>query len=153
MAVNPSYTLTSTMYDQSSELASLRANVSAAVDLSAGLPAILTDFITAAAAIIDFDATDLKNVKSTASRRVTNDTDGVGNREDKWLFRFQDATTLAPYNVEVPLRTGGVALTPGTDKLPEAVVTTFRTEAQALFLSPDGNAGNLLEVILIGRRN
>jgi len=153
MAVNPTIKLTATMYDQSGELATLVANRDAIDDLSAGLPAELTAWITAVTAIVDFGAGDLKAVSANESRRVSNDLLGVGNREDKWLFHFQDATTLAPYKVEVPLRTGGIDTTPGTDFLPEATVATFRTASQALFFSPDGNAGNLLYVELVGRRS
>ncbi len=152
MAVNPSFKMTVTLYDQSSEIASMSAN-RASADSLATFPAVLQDFIDDAAAIIDWDETDVKSVSSNATRRVTNDLLGVGNREDKWLFQFQDATTLAPYNVEVPCRTGGVDTVSGTDFLPEAVVAVFRDSAEALFRSPDGNAGNLLTVQLIGRRS
>lgn len=152
MAVNPTYKLTTTLYDQSGELASMSAN-RASADSLATVPTVLTDWITAATAIIDWGAGDIRNISQNATRRVSNDLLGVGNREDKWLFHFQDATTLAPYKVEVPCRTGGIATTPGTDFLPEATVATFRTESEALFLSPDGNAGNLLYVELIGRNS
>jgi len=153
MAVNPTRKLNVTLYDQSSELATMSANRATPDDLGEGLPTVLTAFLTAAAAIIDWDATDIKAVSANESRRVTNDVLGVGNREDKWLFNMQDATTLAPYSAEVPCRTGGIALVAGTDLLPEATVATFRTSAEALFLSPDGNVGNLLNVQLIGRRS
>lgn len=153
MAVNPTNKTTVTMYDQSSELTSLVANRPATDDLSAGLPTALTDFITAVAPIVDFDAGDIKSVSSNASRRVSNDVQGVGNREDKWLMAFQDASTLAPYNVELPMRSGGIATEAGSDLLPETTVATFRASAEAWFYSPDGNAGNLLYVYLIGRRS
>ena len=153
MAVNPVTKLTVTAYDQSSELASFSANRAVADDLSAGLPIVLTDFLTACAPYIDIGAGDIKSVSANTTRRVSNDVQGVGNREDKWLLAFQDATTLVPYNQEVPMRAGGIATTPGTDLLPEAAVAAFRTQAEALFLSPDGNAGNLLYVFLIGRRS
>lgn len=153
MAVNPTYKLISTMYDFSSELTSIVANRDAEDDLSAGLPADLTAFITAVAPYVDFTAGDLKSVSSNVSRRVSNDKLGVGHREQKWLLAFQDATTLAPYNVEIPLRKGSVTITPGTDLMLEADVAVFRASAEGLFYSPDGNAGNLLYVYLIGRRN
>lgn len=153
MAVNPSYTLKTTLYDQSSELGSFQANRPAIDDLDESLPTVLTAFITAIAGIVDFGATDLHRVSANSTRRVTNDKDGVGNREDKWLFLMQDTVTLAPYSAEIPMRSGGIATVPGTDMLPEATVATFRTQAEALFYSPDGNAGNLLQVMLIGRRS
>lgn len=156
MATNPSVKLTVTLFDQSGEIGSFVANRDAPDDLDAGLPAELTAFITAisvTAPIVDFTAGDIKQVSANSSRRVSNDLLGVGNREDKWLLHFQDATTLAPYKAEIPMRTGGIATTPGTDFLPEASVALFRTSAQNLFFSPDGNAGNLLYVELIGRRS
>lgn len=153
MAVNPAIKTTVTMYDFSSELTAMVANRPAVDDLSAGLPLALTDLVTALAPIVEFGAGDIKNVNSGQSRRVSNDKLGVGKREQKWLFAFQDSVTLAPYNVEIPLRDGSVNTTAGTDLLPEATVATFRTQAEAWFYSPDGNAGNLLYVYLIGRRN
>lgn len=153
MAVNPTVKTTVTMYDYSSELTSMVANRPAVDDLSAGLPVALTDLITALAPIVEFGAGDIKSASSAQTRRVSNDKLGVGKREQKWLFAFQDATTLVPYNVEIPLRDGAVDTTQGTDLLPEATVATFRTQAEAWFYSPDGNAGNLLYVYLIGRRN
>lgn len=152
MAVNPSFKMTVTLYDQSSEIASMSAN-RASADSLATFPTVLQDFITAISPVIAWDEADVKSISSNATRRVTNDLLGVGNREDKWLLQFQDVVTLAPYNAEVPCRAGSIATTPGTDFLPEVTVNTFRTEAEALFRSPDGNAGNLLTVQLIGRRS
>lgn len=153
MAVNPANKLTISMYDQSGEPTSFVANRATPDDLSAGLPTALTAFLTAVDPYVDFNATTITKVSANAGRRVSNDKIGTGNREDKWLFNFQDDTTLAPYSVEIPLRTGGQILVPGTDFLAEGSVDAFRTEAEALFLSPDGNAGSLLTVQLIGRRS
>lgn len=153
MAVNPKETLQVRLYDQSSEVASFSANQPAQIDISAGLPLILTDFITAIGAIVAFDAADLKSASSNQFLRVSNDQQGVGNREDGWRLNFQDSVTLVPYEVVIPCRAGGIATTPGTDFLPEATVATFRTQAEALFFSNDGNSGNLLTVSLVGRRS
>lgn len=153
MALNPKETVKFSLYDQSSEVASFSANQPATLDLSSGLPTVVTAFITAVAPIVDFTATDLKSASSNQFLRISNDKQGVGNREDKWLLNFQDSVTLVPYDVELPCRTGGIATTPGTDFLPEATVATFRSAAEALFFSNDGNAGNLLTVTLIGRRS
>jgi len=153
MAQNPTARLTATLYDQSSELASFTANRPAVDSLTAGIPAVMTDFITDIAPYVAFDEADLKAIKANATRRVTNDLLGIGNREDKWLLQFQDTVTLAPYNVEIPCRAGGIDTVPGTDYLPEADVALFRASAQSLFYSPDGNIGNLLYVVLVGRRS
>lgn len=153
MASNPQDKMTVTMYDQSSEIGSFSANRPSPDDLGEGLPDVLTDFITAITAVVDFTAADIHRVTANSTRRVTNDKLGVGNREDKWLLNFQDTLTLVPYSVEIPMRSGDVDTVPGTDFLPEADVALFRDEAEALFYSNDGNPGNLLYVTLIGRRS
>lgn len=156
MATNPKETIKISLYDQSSESTSFSANQPAQIDISGGLPLIVTNFITAinaTAGIVDFSATDLKSATSNQFLRVSNDKQGVGNREDKWLLNMQDSVTLVPFDVEIPCRTGGVATVPGTDYLPEVTVALFRTEAEALFFSNDGNPANLLTVTLVGRRS
>lgn len=157
MAVNPSYGITLSLQDQSDEQTRFTANTPAFVDVSAGVPTILDDFISALQTanggnpLVSWDDTHVLRVNSSGNRKVASNVRFPGNREDKLLFLMEDNTTLAPYGVTVPGRIGGLATSPGSDSLPPAVVTAMSATANALFASPDGNVGTLRDIVLVGR--
>ena len=153
MASNPTPKTTVTMYDFSSEIASFSANRPTPDDLSSGTPTVVSDFITALAPIVEFGLSDVKSIRANSNLKISNDKQGVGKREQTWVLHFQDATTLNAYQATIPIRDGSVDTDPGTDILPESVTALIRPSAEALFYSPDLNAGNLLYIQLQGRRS
>lgn len=161
MAINPSYKLTLSLADQSGERTSISANTADFVAVTAGVPTLLQDFVTALQTAVDPNGTpsplvswgiaDALGVSSSGNRRVANGVTFAGNREDKLLMLFEDSATLSPYSATIPGRIGNLATVPGTDELPAETVTALKASAEALFRSPDGNAGTLRKIILVGR--
>src|SRR6056297_25759 len=161
MAVNASYKVTLSLADQSGERTSMRANEPEYLAVGAGVPTAVQNFVTALQTAVDPNGTptplvswgiaDALGVSSSGNRKVASGVNFAGNREDKLLFLFEDNTTLAPYSATVPGRIGSLATVPGSDKLPTETVTAMKASAEALFFSPDGNAGTLRDILLIGR--
>lgn len=147
MAINPSYTMSWTILDRSSEIA--RAQVNAPASPIEG------DVTAFEASFLDYLGTGTTVARnSTQSTKLANASIGTGNREDRWLVRYQDNTTLAVYNMQVPCRDNDLPTVAGTDLLDPAHAgyPAMKTAFEALALSPDGNAVTLLDVILIGSR-
>lgn len=152
MAVNPSYVLVAPTVDRSGEATRLQANQPAALDISAGLPTILTGFLTAFAPYTELVAANLKSVSSNALYRQNQGLRyGVGHREVKWKLHFTDNVTGVAYEATVPLATNLDAIAEGTDFLPNAnwAGTSIETTAEALFYSADGNLGTLVAIELV----
>jgi len=96
------------------------------------------------------------NIGYSVSERFSNaEFATAGQREDKWLCIYQDNTTLAIYNIELPCRKNSLATVSGKDTVDLTVSpwALFKTHFEALVFSPDGNATTLLEVRLVGRNN
>lgn len=148
MATNPVNKITPTGVDQSGEPTSFSIHLSAAPDLST-IPAALTALITA----LDTELVDWTPVTYSGStvRRLTTDTVGEGNREDKVELKYFDTTTLKPYTIEVGCRKGALATSPGSDLVPTATWATTKTAFDAYVKSPDGNACSLQQVRIVGR--
>lgn len=152
MARNPDYQIKANTLDRSGEKTSITANTADFVAVSAGIPATLTAFLTAFADYTEFAAANITSVSSGASRKVSGGLRyGVGHRELKWELIFTDNITLSPYSVTVPLAINADAIAEGTDFLPNALWagTDIETTAEALFRSPDGNAGTLTAIRLV----
>lgn len=103
---------------------------------------------------------NLKNQQYKASILKFNavpPTDANAQRERKWLVKYQDAVTFAPYKVEVPtamLESGGTSwLQPGTDLIDLTVteVAAFVSQFEGFARSPEGNAVEILEIVAVGR--
>lgn len=138
--------------DRSGEKTSITANTADFVAVAAGIPATMTDFLTAFAAYTEFAAANITSLSSGGNRKVSGGLRyGVGHRELKWEFVFTDNTTLAPYSATVPLAINADAIAEGTDFLPNVLWagTAIETSAEALFRSPDGNAGTLTAIRLV----
>lgn len=152
MAVNPSFELVINTKDKSGERTSLRANRAAIDSLTAGIPTVVTDFLTAFTAYTELIPGNLTNASSNALRRVNPGLRyGVGHREVKWEFFFTDNVNSLAYSVTVPLAINLDAISEGTDYLPNSLWagTAIETSAEALFRSPDGNAGTLTAIKLV----
>lgn len=152
MAVNPAFELVLNTKDKSGERTALRANRAAVDSLAAGLPAAATDFLTAFAAYTELIPANLTTATSNTLRRVNPGLRyGVGHREVKWEFFFTDNVNGNPYSATVPLAINLDAIGDGTDYLPNAdwAGTPIETSAEALFRSPDGNAGTLTAIKLV----
>lgn len=85
-------------------------------------------------------------------------TDANAQRERKWLVRYQDAVTFAPYKSELPTAMledglGASWLLPGTDLIDLTIteVAAFVTQFEAFARSPEGNAVEVLELVAVGR--
>ena len=152
MARNPDYQIKANTLDRSGEKTSITANTTAYVDIAAGLPATMTAFLTAFAPYTEFEAANITSLSSGGNRKVSGGLRyGVGHRELKWELVFTDNITLAPYSATVPLAINADAIAEGTDFLPNALWagTDIETTAEALFRSPDGNAGTLNAIRLV----
>ena len=152
MATNPTYKLTTNTKDKSGEKTGLNAYVSDAVDVSAGVPVIVTDFLTAFVTYTEMVAANITTVNSNAARKVNAGLRyGVGHREIKWRLHFTDSVLGYPYFVDVPLATNLDAISSGTDFLDNALWagTPIETSAEALFKSKDGNVGILTAIELV----
>lgn len=150
MARNPNYSYNFSMIDRSGESARFTINTPdlGAIDV---IPTLVTDFQTALTAVADGLVT---NISTVGARKITNaafSTDG--QREEKWLLTYQDNTTFALYQTEIPCRKASVKPPQGTDDVDLAVAPwpAFKTAFEALATSPDGNGVTLLKVTLIGR--
>lgn len=148
MATNPSYTVSPTTVDQSGESSKFSFHVAALLALDP-IPATLTSLITA----LDTELVDWTPVtySETVVRRLSTDTVGEGNREDKVELKYFDNVTFKPYTMEVPCRKGDLATSPGSDLVPEATWATTKTAFEAIVRSPDNNAVTLSQVRIIGR--
>lgn len=152
MAVNPSWELVANTKDRSGERTALRANRAASDSMAAGLPAVLTDFLTAFAAFTELAAGNLTTATSNQLRKVNPGLRyGVGHREVKWELFFTDNVNGNAYSATVPLAISLDSISEGTDYLPNSdwAGTPIETSAEALFRSPDGNAGTLTAIKLV----
>jgi hypothetical protein len=149
MATNPQTSITVTMRDQSGEDGRFKLNVAAPIDMDT-LPALFTNLISAIATELTFDAYVAYNQNTT--RRLSNEAEGEGNREDKLLFTYEDTTTLKVYQTEVPCRlTSLTTVGVGSDSVPPATWSATKTAWDAFVRSIDGNATSLLDIQIIGR--
>jgi hypothetical protein len=121
----------------------------------AALNADIVDFATALQAVIlgsTLKAT--KSVHTIAQQGSAAPPANVNaNRQNKWLFRVQDNTTGQIYTHEIGTADNADLPSPTTDflDLSAGVGLALKTEWDALYQSPDGNAGTLLSVQQINR--
>lgn len=149
MATNPQTKITITERDQSGEDGRFSINVAAPIDMDT-LPVLFTDLISA----IDTELTigEFVAYNQNTTRRLSNDAEGSGNREDKLLLIYQDNVTLKVYNTELPCRaTTLTTVGVGSDSVPPATWATTKVAWDAFVRSVDGNATELLDVQIIGR--
>lgn len=79
--------------------------------------------------------------------------DENANRNNKWLFRFQDSTTAKIYSHEIGTADNTALPSPTTDflDLSAGVGLALKTAFDAVWKSPVGNAGVLLSVQQVNR--
>lgn len=146
MARNPNFTISHTILDYSAEAGSTSINVaSATAPDAASVATFRTDFLGFLSSGI------IQSASATTSQRIANSAIGSGNREDKYLVRYQDNTTLKIYNLQVPSRDNSLTQIAGTDRLDPAQVgyADAKSAFEALAVSPDGNAVTLVDVLVI----
>jgi hypothetical protein len=146
MARNPNFTLSHTILDYSAEAGTTSINVADAIDVaSAPVATFRTDFLAF------FSAGIVQSASATTSQRLANSAIGSGNREDKYLVRYQDNTTLKIYNFQVPSRDNSLTQIAGTDRVDPAQVgySDAKSAFEAIAVSPDGNPVTLIDVLVI----
>jgi len=144
---NPQYQISFNGKDQSTEPWTFRLHTADLVTV-ASAPELVTDLQTALDAELHVGL-DISNYISSGTRKVNNSL-SEGNREDKVLYTYQDNTTLAIYQVEIPCRSGGIVTSEGSDVIPEASWAATKTALEA-YRSADGNTITVLQARLIGR--
>lgn len=158
MAINPSYTLSFTILDRSAEIGRSSVNTGDFVEVDDGAGAIPA---SVQSLIDDFygflSVGNIVSFGSTATRKQSNASIGTGNREDRWLVRYQDTVTLKTYNFQVPARNNALVTVEGTDRLnlDNAInpgVTSAISALEAVAKSPDGNTIEVLDILLLGGR-
>jgi hypothetical protein len=104
-------------------------------------------------------------IRGTALRAVTSletvvdagaagpSTDSEANRGSKWLFRIQDSVTGVIYTHELGTADGTVLPSPDSDfvNLGAGLGLAVKTAIDAVYRSPDDNAGVLLSVQQVNR--
>jgi hypothetical protein len=149
MALNPAYKAHFTMLDVSGEASGIKINVDGLM-ITYPNNTLITNFLTSVAAVSDglitTEQLDIINKLSNAAV-------GAGNREDKWLVGYHDDTTLADGHFTIPCRKNTLPVVSGTDRvdLTASPWATFKTNVEALVLSPDGNSVTVDYVQLVGR--
>lgn len=147
MARNPDYKISFNGKDQSDEPWTFMLHTADLVTVATA-PALVTNLQTALDAELH-TGLDISNYITQGVRKVNNSL-SEGNREDKVEYTYQDNVTLALYQVEIPIRTGGIVTAEGSDVIPAAQWADTKTAMEA-FRSKDGNAITVLEARLIGR--
>lgn len=81
-------------------------------------------------------------------------TDPTAQRENKWLYLYEDQTSHRIYRGEIP--TANISLLDGpsdhVQDLTASVFGTFKTDFEAIVLSPTGGAVTLLDLQFVGKR-
>lgn len=158
MATNPSYTMSFTILDRSAEIGRSSINTAdfAALDDGAGaIPAAVNTLINDFYGLLSVG--NVVSFGSTATRKQSNAAIGTGNREDRWLVRYQDTVTLKTYNFQVPCRNNSLVTVEGTDRLDldntiNPGVADAITALEDVAKSPDGNAIEVLDILVLGGR-
>lgn len=160
MAINPNFSMSWTLIDRSNEVSRSSINYD---------PSALTSDVGASSGYAEIDAYeadvvgfltngDVASRNETKTTRISNVIgNGTGNREDRWLLRYQDNVTLKTYNTQVACRDNSLQTIAGTDRLdPDEAVNVgyaaMKNAFEGLARSVDGNAVTLLEVLLLGGR-
>lgn len=146
MARNPNFTLSHTILDYSAEAGSSSINVADAIDVtSAPVVTFRSDFLGFLSSGVVVSAS------ATTSERLANSAIGAGNREDRYLVRYQDNVTLKIYNFQVPSRDNTLTQVAGTDRLDASQpgYADAKTALEAVAVSPDGNPITLIDVLVI----
>lgn len=129
------------------------------------IPELTAANIAAQTALIDTLRTSIDAVTlgTLATERViaednflsrTRPTDPTAQRENKWLFLYEDQTTHRIYRGEIP--TANITLLDAPSDhiadLTTGVWGTFKSAFEAVVKSPAGNAVTLLDVQFVGKR-
>lgn len=148
-----------TFCDQSKEKATTSFNMVPLEADGSNYALITAAFATIKAAFQGVTAGSIFEEALVAERnRLTNVYPTTGHREDKWLVRYQDNTTLKVYGFELPNADDtNVVYSTGTDFWNLAVgvrtaqMTAVITAVEGNIKSPTGGAITVLSVQRVGR--
>lgn len=151
MAMNPAYLYSETRVDRSGEKATFSFNIPAAELEEAGVSAELGAVQAGIEGLINGTKVSYRESKNVKVSNVAFST--TGQREDKWLITYEDTTTHALYQTELPCRDNSITVPTNTDELDisTGAAATLKTAWDAYVLSPDGNATAITSIRLIGR--
>lgn len=139
-----------TLIDASNEKSTTRLNVRSLTDGAT----FATAFGNLQTEIDAITGGSLYEVNEFLTTRFTNVVPSDGDREQKWLVRYQDNSTLRVYSNEIPNADWStVTRITGTDyvDLSVAPASDFVTAFEALVASPAGNQVTVLDIRFVGR--
>jgi len=154
---NPSQLATITFVDSSSEVTRFQLYPKTTlVEHFVSPGALPTDSVTKAlldAIALISDAVIVRRTLTTVLRVQNLEYAPAGQREEKMLITYEDATTKELYSVEMPARKPNLPRITGTDRfdLTVAPFSTFVTALQNAALSPNGNPIIVRQLRLVGR--
>lgn len=149
MPRNPQFSFNVSMNDQSAEIGRFSVNTAVPEDMTS----LSTEAVDFMLAVNDVTVGLVTQESALSAKKLSNTRIGAGNREDKMMCTYQDNTSLAIYQIDLPTRDNTLATVAGTDYYPLTVAPwiNFKTKFEAFVVSPDGNAVTLLSVKLVGR--
>jgi hypothetical protein len=114
----------------------------------------LTDLATAILAITLGVKNKQEIVYSSSTPTNTPASSPVAQRETKWLVRFTDTVNGRKGSIELPCAEADTHIVTNTDiGLLTGEMATFVSALEAVMLSVDGNAIDVLGITLVGRNN
>lgn len=146
-----------TLADKSKEKATTSMNLAALAGDGSNYAALLASEASMLSAIQGItDGAVFEHALVARRVRLTNVWPNTGHREDKWLVRYQDNTSLKVYNCEIPnANEAGMHMATGTDfwDLENLAVaqSDFIDAFETNVKSVAGNAVTVLSVQYVGR--
>lgn len=154
MPINPQHFGSLTFLDYSREKSSMTFFFPAVTALN--IADFLSDFGDLRTATEALSIGTLAQDQWTGDRTVYSKTppaDLNAQRERKWLVTYEDTSTFAEYQVEIPVAKTAGLLVANTDlgDLSAADWVTWIAAFETLARSPEGNTVNVLRAQLVGR--
>jgi len=137
--------------DRSGESSSVTIHTASVLALSPTLAPTVDAFLNDALGFLSVG--DNQYITASETRPMSQSAYGVGNREDKWLVRCQDAVTGEIVTFTVPCRNNALTLVANDDILDPTNVgyAEFVTATEAIVKSKAGNPVIVVDVRLVGR--
>lgn len=156
MPVNPSHFGSFTFLDYSKEKSSMSFNFGAVTALNiAGFLSDFGDLRLATEAIVLGTLAQDQWVGDQTRYNNAAPSDVDAQRERKFLVIYEDTTTFAKYQVEIPTADLAGRMITGTDlvDLTNTEIAAWITAFETLCKSPEGNGVNVVEIRAVGRNN
>lgn len=148
-----------TWMDKSKEKATMSFFLPTLLADGSNYAAITAAFNAVLAAVEDVTEGNIQEWAIVANRtRLTNEVPVTGRREQKWLVRYQDDTTLKVYNLEIPVSdTASMPFNTGTDFVDignaDAETTALIGALNTNVKSPTGGAITVISIQDVGRNS